>query len=381
MNREEYILLYEKCAAGNCTDEEITLLEAYQDDFYLSDISIPETDEQRKISNRIHLKLIRSIRKQQKSRAYWYRMPLAAALAIMVIGFGLYFYRTAKTQAPDLKQFSKTNILPGSNKAILKLDDGQEIVLDRSDNGVLASEGDAVISKEDDGKLVYNTSGQAFGQKTKYNSVLIPRGGQYQLVLPDGTKIWLNAESSLRFPVAFNGDSRKVELSGEAYFEVAKNRKKPFYVLARGTEVQVLGTHFNVSAYNVAVETTLLEGSVKLNSNGNTALLKPGQSGTRDNSGAFKVEKADLETAVDWKNGFFVFHDETIQSIMQKAARWYDVEVEFKGNTANRQFYGKVSRYNNIDDLLKNLELTGEIHFKVIAGSASGQGRRIIVMP
>ena len=254
-------------------------------------------------------------------------------------------------------------------------------MLDHSGNGVLASEGDAVIRKEDDGKLVYNTSGQAAGQKTKYNSVLIPRGGQYQLTLPDGTKVWLNAESSLRFPVAFTGDTRRVELSGEAYFEVAKNKKKPFYVLAKGTEVQVLGTHFNVSAYNEAVETTLLEGSVKLNSNGNTALLKPGQSGTRNNIGAFKVENADLETAVDWKNGFFVFHDETIQSILQKASRWYDVEIEFRGNTASRQFYGKVSRYKNIDDLLKNLELTGEIHFKVEAGSASGKGRRIIVMP
>lgn len=382
MTRKDYIQLYDKYISGDCTPEEIKMLETYKDDFSLDDEGDKDTSEEhRVIIDRIHDKLIKNIKSQRIRKVLWYRLPIAAAVTLFVLSFGLFFYfqKTDIITAPQTSDM--TTIPPGGNKAVLTLDDGSQIILDQSGNGILANQGRAVIHKEENGKLVYNAAGvKTAGQKIKYNTITIPRGGQYRLVLPDGTNVWLNAESSLRFPVAFTGSDRKVELSGEGYFEVTSDKRKPFSVLTKGTEVQVLGTRFNVNSYSEDVSTTLLEGSVKLTSAGSSVLLKPGQSGTKLN-GQFEVESADMESAVAWKNGFFVFHDESIESIMEKVGRWYDVKVEYRGNVKNKTFYGKVSRYKNVDELLKNMELTGTVRFRIEPGPASGKERRIIVMP
>ena len=380
MTREEYVTLYEKYRSGNCNAEELNLLETYKDDFSLTGVVWdPSLGDEKQISSRIYTRLSQTIAEQKPIRKYPFNyIAIAAAITVMMLSIGLYFYSGNTTPAP-VKQISFAEIKPGGNKAMLTLDDGSTITLNNSKDGLLANEGDALVQKTGDGKLVYQASGSA-AATTKYNTITIPRGGQYQLQLPDGTEVWLNAQSSLRFPVAFNGAERKVELTGEAYFEVAKNKAKPFRVISNGMETEVLGTHFNVNAYDSQSSVTLLEGSVKLKNSGQSVTLKPGEYGTTSSTGTITVAKADLESAVAWKNGMFIFHDENIRSIMAKVSRWYDVEISYQANTVNKDFYGKVSRYKNVEELLKNMELTGTVHFRIDSGTA-GKGRRIIVMP
>lgn len=384
MKKEEYVLLYEKCAAGNCTEKERKLLEKYKDDFYLNDIPWDEINFGNKqvVTERIYSRLQESIYK--KNRLRWlsaYKFPAAAAIVLIILSSGLYYLNNYdKPSVISESRHLKNDIAPGNNKAVLTLGNGSHIILDNLKSGELARQENVIIRKDKDGQLIYDLSKSSFQPNTSqaiiYNSISTPRGGEYQLILPDGTKVWLNAESSLRFPVIFTGKARKVELSGEAYLEVAKNKQMPFRVFSRGVEVEVLGTHFNVNAYQnrSGVTTTLLEGSVRLIKDGERVVLKPGQSGISSEHSAFIVQDVDVEEVTAWKNGYFVFQDENISSIMAKAARWYDVEVEYRGNMADKNFWGKVSRYDNISELLKNMELTGTIHFKI-------EGRRVIVMP
>lgn len=386
MKKEEYVLLYEKCTAGKCTPEEREILEEYADEFLLVDNPWKEEElgNKEKVVDRMYRRLRAGIRKRERvKRLHMYLYPAAAAIGLLILGTVLFYFGAFDRPAtPVAGNYSVNDIKPGRSQAILKLGDGTQITLDSSGTGILAREGDAVISKTDQGHLVYNLSGDGpEGLEVTYNTINTPRGGEFQLSLPDGTKVWLNALSSLRFPAVFRGKERRVELVGEAYFEVAENKDRPFKVLAGKTEVEVLGTHFNVNAYsgNQEIKTTLLEGAVRLRGAGSGAeekevLLKPGQQGTLTEQGAFEVASVNVEDAVAWKNGYFVFRDENIRSIMEKAARWYDVEVEYRGNMEGKNFWGKVSRFDNISELLMNMELTGMVHFEI-------EGRRVIVMP
>ena len=210
-----------------------------------------------------------------------------------------------------------------------------------------------------------------------YNILATPNGGQYQLTLPDGTKVWLNSSSSLHFPTDFNTGERIVKLSGEAYFEVAKNEKMPFKVMVKGMEIAVLGTDFNVMAYadENHVATTLLTGAVKVHSSVKDVLLKPGQQALLNNSNEdISVSGGDTEGAVAWKNGYFNFSNENIRSVMRKISRWYNVEVEYQGDVTHKVLWGTISRFENISEVLRMLELTGSIHFGM-------QGRKITVKP
>ncbi len=385
MTKEQYVSLYEKSVSGNCTEEEKVLLENYRDDFSLDILYWDEKmlGNEYKIKRNIYSKLLKSIKRNPTKVFKWYKIPIAAALVLGMLGFGIYLNiqnngEKLVRQKPDVMN---DNILPGSSKAVLTLEDGSSIILDELENGVVANQSNSVVNKETDGSLVYTSSKAATGQEQiKYNSIVVPRGGEYQLVLPDGTKVWLNSESFLRFPVAFIGKERRVELSGEAYFEVAKNERKPFRVLAKGTEINVLGTHFNVNAYNNAVNTTLIEGAVKLVHKNVKAILKPGQSGMM-HKGAFKIGVADIEAVVAWKKGYFIFHDESLKSIMEKVSRWYDIDVEYRGGVENKEFYAKISRQDNLKEMLSNIELTGMVKFKIVPEESSGAARRVIAMP
>lgn len=381
MTKEEYILLYEKYTAGHCSEQEKELFETYTDEFDLTGTSwnTKELGDEKAVTDRIYSSLQEQIRiKPRTSHFLWYKFSAAAAILI-VIGAGLFYNYKYRGIFTGLKErAAKTHVIkPGGQKAILTLQDGSTIVLDDSKNGVVASQGQTVISKSEDGRIVYNSvAGQpATEAEEVYNTITTPRGGETQLLLPDGTKVWMNAESTIKFPAVFCSKSRKIELSGEAYLEVAENKNWPFKVMVKGTEVEVLGTHFNINAYGESpdVNTTLLEGSVRLRNSSREAMLKPGQSGVSYANGKLSVKNVNVEDAVAWKNGYFVYQDEDIYSIMEKAARWYDVEVEFKGNMKDKEFYGRGQRYENISELLKNLQLTGEVHFKV-------EGRRVIVM-
>ncbi|MBK8606264.1 MAG: FecR domain-containing protein [Chitinophagaceae bacterium] len=308
------------------------------------------------------------------NRRWWY-----AAAAVLLLG-GFLTYRLA-FQQPDKTPIVKTtpeknDVAPGGNKAILTLADGSTIILDNAANGNLAEQGNTKVIKLDDGQLAYNAGG--IGSEVVYNTISTPRGGQYQLTLADGTKVWLNAASTLRFPATFSGTERKVELTGEGYFEVAKNAAMPFKIDVAGKgEVEVLGTHFNINSYNnePAINTTLIEGSVKVTglTLGKTVVLMPGQQTQLSGTGDISINRnPDIESVLAWKNEKFVFQNTDLKSIMRQLERWYDISVSYEGNGYTDEYVGIISRNVNISQILKMLEKTSEARFQI-------NGKNIIV--
>lgn len=306
----------------------------------------------------------------------WSRM--AAAVAILFVCGTAYWFisnqNKGKTISPVVLSSAKTStILPGGNHAILTLADGSKIVLDSIQNGSI--KGASIKIKKQGALLVYDASATANNNApVVYNTLTTPPGGQYQLVLPDGSKVWLNASSSIHFPTAFTGNHREVELTGEAYFEVAKNKEKPFHVNVNGMQVEVLGTHFDVNAYGDegGIKTSLLEGSVKIKSGQTSGLLKPGEQATliKDRS-LIEIKKADMNEVMAWKNGLFQFDGASITTIMSEISRWYNVDIVYKGQVPDRRFEGKISRDAQLSDVLKILELSN-VKFSVL-------GKKIVV--
>ncbi|MBB6112095.1 FecR family protein [Mucilaginibacter lappiensis] len=314
----------------------------------------------------------------------WYRSWIRVAAILIffsTVGFYFLFNRYHKiANQNDLAGTKSSQILPGSTKATLTLANGKVILLDSAADGMLTKSGRTVVNKAHNEGLVYNTLADnhqtATNTDTVYNTLTTPRGGEYKVKLPDGTNVWLNSSSSLSYPVEFAGNERHVKLTGEAYFEVAKNKDKPFYVCVNNVCVKVLGTHFNIAAYTDDAEltTTLLEGSVLITKNSQQRLLKPGQQAVvKNNADVINVSDASINQVMAWKNGYFVFNDDNINTIMKKLSRWYDVDVEYQGSFENQRFGGTFYRSKGITELLNNLEKIGKVHFKIT-------GRRIIVM-
>ena len=310
----------------------------------------------------------------------WWRV---AAAAVIILAAGIYFWfqygDTHPVQAKNVPGESrfKNDVLPGGDKATLTLANGTQIILDSAANGMLSQQGNSVVNKTRKGELKYEVRGTKY--EVAYNTLSTPNGGQYQLVLPDGSKVWLNAASSIRYPTAFMGNERKVEITGEAYFEVTKNQGKPFKVYfsspTGGGHVEVLGTHFNINAYidEATIKTTLLEGSVKVSKNAASAILKPGeQASISQSSNTIPVQTADVDEVVAWKNGRFEFNGNNIQSVMRQLGRWYDIEVSYEGSMPEVNFMGGISRQENISEVLKMLEITKAVKFKI-------EGKKIIV--
>jgi len=316
-----------------------------------------------------------------KNRRNWYRFFAAAAVIIGILFTGAYFlFKSASSpqvaKADKLTSNKNNEIHPGKNTAILTLSDGTTVILDDAQKGTVSTQGNTKILKLDNGILSYNASNKGKVKEVLYNTISTPKGGQYQLVLSDGSKVWLNAASSLKFPAAFTGKERKVELLGEAYFEVAKNESMPFKVEADGMEVEVLGTHFNINSYDdeSIVRTTLLEGSVKINGTKSKSFLKPGQQAKLDRDGDIRiVNDADVDEAVAWKEGRFQFNRADIHEVMRQIARWYNVNIEYKGIISSH-FGGTISRDVNLSQVLKMLQLTGEVKFHV-------EDRKVVVIP
>ncbi|WP_295718053.1 FecR family protein [Mucilaginibacter sp.] len=309
----------------------------------------------------------------------WLKLGVAAAMMVFV-GFGAYVLLRQDKNVIAKKNIAKAkhahDVLPGGNKAILTLANGKTITLDSAKNGLLVNEGSARIHKTRDGQLVYETDKNGDNSAAPMNTVSTPRGGQYQLVLDDGSKVWLNSASSLSFPAVFKGKTREVEITGEAYFEVAKNAKMPFRVKVNNTVVEVLGTHFNIMAYNdeAVMKTTLLEGSVKISNSQNFSMLKPGQQAQLNQNGLIKViDNPDADDAVAWKDGIFQFRDAGIETIMRQAARWYDVQVSFAGKMPVKEFTGRISRNVKASELMGMLKYMG-INYKI-------EDKHITVLP
>ncbi|HKZ67632.1 MAG TPA: FecR domain-containing protein, partial [Chitinophagaceae bacterium] len=338
-------------------------------------------------------RLLKTIYRQQqpvivKPLRKW-RKTIAAAMILIIATTGTYLLFLSKSPKQTIVKTEATkpqfnnDITPGGNKAVLSLANGSAIVLDSASNGIISQQGNIQVQKPVNGLLAYSRNGKQVTENGEilYNTITTPRGGQYQVTLADGTKVWLNAASSIRFPVTFRGPERKVEITGEAYFEVAKNNAMPFKVNAASSQIEVLGTHFNINAYDdeASVKTTLLEGLVKISvpslvSRQSQKILQPGQqSGITKDGKIIVTDNADTEEAVAWKNGRFQFTGADLKNILRQISRWYDVDIEYEGNV-NLHFTGQLTRNANVLRLFEQLELTNEVHFKI-------DGKRIIVSP
>lgn len=328
-----------------------------------------------------------AVKKQPAVRRVPQRMWLAAAVlgAALLTGGGMYLlqHRPAFKQQPAVSHTAapQPDIAPGGDNALLTLADGSVITLDSAGTGSLSVQGNTTVVKQAGGKLAYQVTGAGPQQTVQYNLLTTPRGGKYQVLLPDGTSVVLNAASSLRFPTAFAGKSREVELSGEAYFEVAENAAQPFRVKLRPEEgargervVEVLGTSFNIMAYRDEpfIKATLLTGAVKVTGEGAVAMLKPGQQAVMGKAAAgISVAKASIEEAIAWKNNEFYFNNTNIYSIMRQISRWYNVDVRFE-DSLHVFLNGNIRKNVNASQVFKMLELTGEVRFKT-------EGREVIV--
>jgi transmembrane sensor len=365
--------LLKRYSEGNCTEEEQLLIESWYNHQTKDSKELgyePNWDFARQ---RIYRNLPLYTKRRRKVSQMFYAAATIVAFVVS-IGTYLYLHRTEKSIV------FANDLAPGNNKAILTLANGLKINLNAASKGQLARQSNIKITKAGGGQIIYTVLKTIDGQPVDsgaYNTIETPRGGQYEVNLPDGTEVWLDAASSLRYPVIFGLKQRKVELKGEAYFEVAHNKKKPFIVATEQQNVLVLGTHFNINAYpdESTVNTTLLEGKVKITGNGLNAELIPGQQSIlTPQTHQIKVQNADLETTMAWKNGDFVFKSEGLESIMRKISRWYDVDVEYASNAPhNLTLGGWVSRSRNISAILKIMETTDRVHFKI-------EGRRVIVM-
>ncbi|WP_316804678.1 FecR family protein [Pedobacter nototheniae] len=292
----------------------------------------------------------------------------SAAIVLISIGVASYLYRIDKT--PEAHVFIQ-DVLPGGNKAVLTLADGKKISLTDAVTGNIAKQAGLSITKTADGQLIYKVSeGANETDDSKINTISTPRGGQWQVQLPDGSVVWLNAASSLTYPLSFaSAKQRVVELTGEAYFEVAKDKLHPFIVRTAKQEVEVLGTHFNINCYadEYVTKTTLLEGSVRVSHNAthDTEILKPGEQSVLSNTG-INIKGIDVEEAIAWKNGYFMFNNEKQESVMRKISRWYNVEIEYADTDAKEvMYYGTVGRFGKVSQVLRKLEQTGEVRFEI----------------
>jgi ferric-dicitrate binding protein FerR (iron transport regulator) len=302
--------------------------------------------------------------------------PVWAAAAVLTAVLVTLYITRSSHPAPSVAAAEEAplQVRPGGNKAVLYLAGGRAITLDTADNGAIASQGSVQVIKLDSGQLAYQGGG-ANGEVT-FNTLATPKGGQFRLILPDGSTVWLNAASSLRFPTAFTGRERVVELSGEAYFEIARNEKMPFRVKVKDMAVQVLGTHFNVMAYDdeASIRTTLLEGSVNVKRGTHAVELHPGQQASVHPAGNLTVlDNVDVEEIVAWKNGYFHFNRESLQGVMRQIGRWYDADITYEGNVPDREFGGKIARSSSVKDVLKILELS-DVRYRI-------EGKKIIVTP
>lgn len=315
--------------------------------------------------------------------------PRVAAAAVLVLGLYFVYYGANRQPEGDSgkPEQAQTDVAPGDNKALLTLSDGSSIVLSEAERGEIAKQALVRVKKDEDGQLVYapteNYKFSAENLKKEYNTVATPKSGQYQVLLPDGTKVRLNSMSSLRFPVTFDPVERKVELSGEAYFEVATaisaGRRIPFRVVSNGQVIEVTGTKFNVNTFSddSYIKTTLLEGGVKVReqTTGSSVQLKPGEQslvrmssparGAAGRKDIISVRKADVEGDLAWTNGYFHFKESDLKEVMQQLIRWYDIEVEYAGNISSERFNGYVSRKVSLSNVLAILQHGSDVRFEL----------------
>lgn len=358
--------LFKRYERGECTPEEEARLHTWLNHYIKH-----EADGLDELEATYQTKAYSTIRSR------WAKWTSYAA-AVILIATAWYFNNKSSNDLPTqlTQEQADDIILPDYNSAILTLADGREISLDEKSAGLSVQEAGVKITQALDGSLLYEAIQGTVSNQLTYNTFQTPKGNTYTILLPDGTKVWLNAASSLRYPVSFTGKERRVFLSGEAYFEVAHNPQQPFSVEARGSTIQVLGTHFNISAYEnqAQLKTTLIEGAVNVSKDGQTVSLEPNQQATIDMStGRITRAETDVWSALAWKNGYFRFERASLEDIFVVISRWYHIEdIEYHGEFDNR-FTGTFQRSKNISELFRYLEKLAPIHFEIKEG-------RVVVM-
>ncbi|PVD50673.1 iron dicitrate transport regulator FecR [Terrimonas sp.] len=369
---QEMLILADKWLHGTITEEEKKVFtewyNGFDDSFPLNDIEVPLALKQ---------EMFASIQQKKDEsrikRAHFFpfrKMGWAAAVIIMLCcAAGLWIYNKPDrsfTQQTIQKSLPETDIAPGTNKATLTLADGSIISLDEAKKGSLAKQGNTAIVKLDSGQLAYHVKGAI--KEISYNTLTTPRGGQFHLTLPDGSEVWLNAASSIRFPTAFEGKQRKVSITGEAYFEIKPDKSMPFIVqVNEHTSVEVLGTHFNINSYSdePSIKTTLIEGLVKVNSLDRHEFITPGQQiQLNENNTIRLIKQADIEEALAWKNGVFQFREADLPSVLRQLSRWYDVDVQYEKDIPERVFEGEMQRDLSLLQVLKILE-KNKVRFEI----------------
>lgn len=368
MNQEEANELINRYLNGTSSISEDRLIEAWYNTMS-EKRTLSEENDFDHLSEELWVKTLEraKINRQWKKIRLWPLMAVAGAIAACLILL-LYYPSTEIPEGTPVKNLALVDkILPGTNKAVLTLSNGSRINLTDGENGNLAEENRVVINKTADGQVIYSAAEK--NSAVVFNTITTPRGGQYAVVLSDGTKVFLNAQSSITFPTSFPGAERLIKINGEAYLEVAHNRSMPFRVQTKGQLVEVLGTHFNINSYDdePLIRTTLLEGSVKVQSGSSKVLLKPGEQSQLDkakNGSKISVQTVNLEEVIAWKNGIFEFDEASIEDVMRKTARWYDINVSYVGKAPDIRISGRISRKVDFSGLIQLLEFEG-IKFRI----------------
>lgn len=365
--------LAKKWQEGTISNEEKLYYEEWYNSFDDSELKLSRPSElsQEELSDRIYASLKKQIdgtAERSVTRKLYYRIAAAASI-LLCLGLGGNWL--LKHPSSDMPSAVVQDIQPGTNKAFLTLSNGKKITLTDVANGELFQQQGIQIVKKQDGQVIFQVSGKNISDKFRSvpNRIETPKGGQYQIQLPDGTKVWLNAASTLTFPSTFvHAAQRKVELVGEAYFEVKKNSNLPFLIQTSTQLVEVLGTHFNINSYRdeQVVKTTLLTGSVKISSRNHEykpVVIKPGQEAVSV-ARSIEVGPANIEADMAWKNGLFIFKNSDLSTVMRQLSRWYDIEVEFKGPVPPEEFNGKVYRNMTLNEVLEVLSFS-KVKFKI----------------
>lgn len=395
LNREQYKAMFERLLASNLSPDDsekiIDWLGSQDEDplaaeLILQQLSanksyVPDAQTTQALESRLELILQTIDTTQPVKKIPFYKKTIwrAAAIFVVLLGMGLYLFRATQDKSSNLPLVQTTPakaIEAGKEGAVLTLMDGTVVVLDSLGNGLVTTQnGTQVMLKN--GQLVYdaeNTDPATVG----YNTMSTPKGRQFQMVLPDGSKVWLNAASSIHYPTMFIGDERLVEITGEAYFEVAHNAARPFKVkVNNATTIEVLGTHFNINAYSneETVNTTLLEGAVRVLGTKGKTVLAPGQQARTSGDGNSRViSSVNTDKVVAWKNGVFDFEDASLEEVMRQLERWYDIEVVYEKNIPKLEFFGKMGKDLSLDIVLRGLEKSN-VHFRVEAN------RKLVVLP
>ena len=370
MNKDKAEDLIKKYLDGTANSDEEALLENWYDQ-----TALDKADEQ--ISpdySTIERKILTALRNKQRPapvKKLWPQFAAAASI-LLLLAAGLFYYKS--TQYNNQTLIVQKDILPGGNKAILTLANGKKIILNTIANGSTINLGNMTISKTHSGQVTYQASNaKPSTTGVTNNTITTPKGGEWRVILADGTNVWLNASSEITFPQSFQGGERVVRVKGEAYFEVAKDKAHPFIIKCDQQEIKVLGTHFNVNVYRdePTAKTTLLEGSVQVSVNDQKLVIAPGEQVIKGINGLMKAQSVDLEAVMAWKNGLFHFENADVKTLMRQLTRWYDIEVEYEGQVTGYKFAGDLRRDTSLDNVLKILE-QGGIHFRM-------EGRKLIV--